>query len=168
VNAKRRLPVFQAPANDDVPERPPWQWSVFGAGLIVLLWMVLTLLASPLMRLVAASNVASTSLHFAIEGLASLLVGTVIGTWSKRRGIKEGATAGALSALFAALCGVAVGASSGALVWEDVWISQEAWRSSHRPPSPPRSAHGSGVVRSGCSTLREPASVACMLPRCFT
>jgi hypothetical protein len=123
VNAKRRLPVFQAPANDDVPERPPWQWSVFGAGLIVLLWMVLTLLASPLMRLIAASNVASTSLHFAIEGLASLLVGTVIGTWSKRRGIKEGATAGALSALFAALCGVAVGASSGALVWEDVWIS---------------------------------------------
>lgn len=123
VSAKRRLPVLQAPPGDDVPERPPWQWSVFGAGLIVLLWVVLTLLATPVTRLVPASNAIATLLQLAIQAIASFLVGAVIGTWSRRRGVREAAVAGALSALFAAACGAVVAVSTGVATWLDVAIS---------------------------------------------
>ena len=112
VNAKRRLPVLQALPGEDVPERPPWQWAVFGAGLIVLLWVVLSLLAAPVTRRVAASSPSAIVLELAIQAVASFLVGTVIGTWSRRRGIREAASAGALSALFAAASSALVAASS--------------------------------------------------------
>ncbi len=122
MNAKRRLPVLQAPANEDVPQRPPWQWSFFGGGLITLLWVVLTQVVAPLTRLLAASVIASMLLQFGVQGLASFLVGTVIGSWGPGRGIREGAWAGAISALFAAACVVVV-ASAGQATWMDVLVS---------------------------------------------
>jgi hypothetical protein len=123
MNAKRRLPVLQAPANDDVPDRPPWQWSVFGAGLIVLLWVVLTVLTAPLAGLAGGSRPRTVLFAIVTQGVASLLVGLVIGTWTKQRGIKEAAVAGALSAVFAMTCGVLAAITSGAAGWADIAVS---------------------------------------------
>jgi len=123
VNAKRRLPVLQAPPSEDVPQRPPWQWSLFGAGLITLLWVVLTQLVAPVTRLVSESAPLGLLLQVGAQALASFFVGTVIGTWGPGKGVREGAWAGAISAMFAATCGIVVVASEGHASGTDVLVS---------------------------------------------
>jgi len=138
VTAKRRLPVLQAPADPGDPVRPPWQWSLFGAALIVLLWLALALAASPLSTHILRANVGSWSspedlaarldvaaasvlarvalenlaLHAAIVGVASFTAGLVLGMWSPRRGLVEAASAGALVAACAVVAATFSGGAS--------------------------------------------------------
>ena len=133
MSAKRRLPVLQSPAAPDGPARPPWQWSLFAAGLIVLAWLLLTVLASPVSALILRANIGSWGspdeltlrlaaaspealgrisletvvLQVAVLGGACVSSGLVIGVWGPGRLIAAAATAGAVVALggviFAAL-----------------------------------------------------------------
>jgi hypothetical protein len=89
----------------------------------VLLWVVLTVLTAPLAGLAGGSRLRAVLFAIAMQGLASFLVGVVIGTWTKQRGIKEAAAAGALSALFAMTCGVLAALTSGAAGWADIAVS---------------------------------------------
>jgi len=121
VATKRRLPVVQAPAEPEGPPRPPWQWAVLAVGLIVLGWLVLALVTSPLSNVIlrrhvgpwgspdelaarirdaAPSVLAQVTLENAllqglVLALACFLAGMVVGTWGPRRGVAESAGAGA-------------------------------------------------------------------------
>ena len=129
---KRRLPVLQA-ALDEGEVRPAWQWALLAAGLIVLVWLVLTLVLSPLttlilrvnlgpwssadeltVRLAAASQetlgrIATETVLVQISGLslASLAAGLVLGVWGPSRLAVPAAVAAGLVAVgsvaFAAL-----------------------------------------------------------------
>ena len=127
MTAKRRLPVLQTAPTDDVPPRPPWQWALFTAGLLVLQWLVLALLTSPLANAILrwnvgpwisaedlASRLDSTDpavlSHVALEngalqavvvGVASFGAGFVTGTWGPRRGSLEAAAGGTLVSVLA-------------------------------------------------------------------
>src|SRR5258708_13511948 len=48
VQSKRRLPVLQSTAEEDPgdPHRPPWQWVVFGALAIFVVWLPLSAIAA--------------------------------------------------------------------------------------------------------------------------
>ncbi len=129
MTARRRLPVIQAPADPEVPARPPWQWALFGAGLIALGWLVLALLVAPVAsfllrrelgswgspddlaaRLAAASPAVlsrialeNVLLQMLALGGASLAAGAVVGKWGPGRGIVPSACAGAALAAVAVL-----------------------------------------------------------------
>jgi hypothetical protein len=106
---KRRLPVLQA-STEAPPPRPPWQWSLFGAGLIVLAWLLLAMLTSPLISVIVGSGPAAdeaVALHRVIEAvlvqLASLLLasfgsGLVLGVWGPGGMRAEAGFAGGLVA----------------------------------------------------------------------
>jgi hypothetical protein len=135
---KRRLPVLQAPP-DEGPARPPWQWSLFAAGLIVLSWLLLTALASPLasailranigawgspdeltVRLAAASpealgriSLETVALQTSALLMASLASGVVLGVWGPGRPLVEAAFAGGMVAAGAVLFAVLASRGSG-------------------------------------------------------
>jgi hypothetical protein len=119
--------MVQTSAEPETPPRPAWQWSLFGAGLIVLAWLALSLLVSPVASFIVRRNVGSwaspaeldalvaaaspealgrmalenLALHVLVVGVACLVSGTVVGRWGPGRGIRESAGAGALVALVA-------------------------------------------------------------------
>jgi hypothetical protein len=138
VSTKRRLPVLQTPADDAGPTRPPWQWSVFGAGLIVLVWLVLALLSSPVAtwilrenldagpaddltarlaeaspRILARLALENVALQIVVLAVASFTGGWIVGTWGPRKGVVESAWAGALVATAAVLLAVLTGGLAG-------------------------------------------------------
>jgi hypothetical protein len=45
MDAKRRLPVLQAASGEPEVVRPPWQWVLFGALIVVAAWLPLQVLA---------------------------------------------------------------------------------------------------------------------------
>ena len=113
---------MQAQAELGLPDRPPWQWSVFGGVLIVLLWVLFAAVSLLLVRGPDATGPGALVLHMTSQTLASLVVGVVVGTWSPRRGITEAAMAGGLSVLFAVACSAATAVASNerALPWSTV------------------------------------------------
>ncbi len=140
VSAKRRLPLIQTSAEPETPVRPSWQWAFFGAGLLGLAWLVLSLLASPVAAFIVRRNIGAWSspeelaarldnaspaalgrmalenlaLQVAVVGAASAAAGVVVGRWGPRKGVAESAAAGALVALVAvALAAVTPATSSG-------------------------------------------------------
>jgi len=119
VTPKRRLPVLSTADDAGEPPRPPWQWAFFGAGLIVLVWVVLAALSAPLLRGLPPSWLARAAAQLVVQALASFASGWVIGAWSPRRGVGEAAAAGALSAGFAALFSVVSMAGAADVGWAD-------------------------------------------------
>jgi hypothetical protein len=95
VKPKRRLPVLQAPADGDPaePARPPWQWVVFGALGIFVVWLPLQALAAAL---------AGRSASGAALAASSLTGGFVVGRWGAERvGVREATLAGLAATLVA-------------------------------------------------------------------
>ena len=114
-------------ASDDPPPRPAWQWSLFGAGLIGLAWLVLALLAAPVGALIVRANLGPWSspeelqgriaaaapavvgrmalenmvLEVLVVGAANVAGGFVVGRWGPRRGVAQAAVAGVLVSLAA-------------------------------------------------------------------
>jgi hypothetical protein len=136
--AKRHLPLVQAASEPDEPIRPPWQWSLFAGGLIMIVWVVLALLVSPLAtvllerevgkwatpddlaaRLGAAAPavlarvaIENLSMHVVALGVACVVVGVVMGKWSPGRAIVECACAGAGVAVIATAAAVVSGVTT--------------------------------------------------------
>ncbi len=127
VTAKRRLPLIQASAEPEPVARSPWQWSLFGAALIGLAWLVLALLLSPVASLIVRQNVGTWSspeelsrlldaaspavlgrlalenllLQVVVVGIASVTAGFVVGRYGPGRGIVTSAASGGLVAVVA-------------------------------------------------------------------
>lgn len=120
MTAKRRLPVLQSPAEDSAPPRPPWQWSVFGAFLTLLLWLVLAAVTMPFVRH-ASSSVVLLGVPLAMQAVASLGVGVVVARYCPGRGIREAAGGGALAIAFATTVTASLAAWSAGLRSDEVF-----------------------------------------------
>jgi predicted MFS family arabinose efflux permease len=129
VAAKRRLPVLPAEAPSEEPVRSPLQWNLFGGALIVLTWLVLALLLTPvwrwyLNRAVQEPSAASPTFqirmqlelisgHLVALGTAAFAGGYVVGRWGPRRWLLESAVPGAIAAVAAVLLTLVTGAPEG-------------------------------------------------------
>lgn len=116
VKPKRRLPLVpsEEAAADAGPARPSWQWIVFGAFGIFVVWLPVSALGARVARTTAALAAAST-LGLAVASLAG---GLLLGRWGGPGiGVREGALAGLLAALVAILgAGLELGFSPGSLL----------------------------------------------------
>jgi hypothetical protein len=92
VKPKRRLPVLQATTDGDPaePSRPPWQWVVFGALGIFVVWLPIQAIAT---AVAGRTGIASAS--GAALAASSLAGGFMVGRWGADRvGVREAALAG--------------------------------------------------------------------------
>jgi hypothetical protein len=127
---KRRLPLVVEPgsAEGDDEHRPRWQWVVFGAAAVLVVWLPLAAVVGVLAARVAAvpegahgspgrAAVAVVSMHAVALGLAALAGGLLVGRWGGPGvGVRESALAGAAASLTAvAGAWVTVGPSPGSL-----------------------------------------------------
>jgi hypothetical protein len=115
VKGKRRLPLVPSSPELDEPERPPWQWVVFGAMAIFVVWLPLSAVTGSaaarwardglLDRRGAAVFVVVAAIALAAAACAG---GFTIGKWGPPGiGAREGALAG-LAAAVIAIAGSAI------------------------------------------------------------
>jgi hypothetical protein len=115
----RRLPVLQTPVGDDAEAeaRPAWQWVVIGAGLVLVLFLPLAILAGWVASRLAtrfppggALAALAGALPIALaHGLAAASAGAFIGRFGRRAGTRSvllaGGLGGAATLVLAALGG---------------------------------------------------------------
>jgi hypothetical protein len=83
VAPKRRLPVLQTKDGEDSPQRPRWEWIVFGAALMIVLWLPLASVVA-LVLAHGGLGVATLALPALSIALSFLSVSYVVGRWGKR------------------------------------------------------------------------------------
>jgi hypothetical protein len=116
----RRLPVVQNPSpEDEVAERrPPWQWTLIGAGLAITIWLPLLAVALWVAaRLGAAASpgarIAATILPIVLAfGASTLAAGAMVGRFGGRSSEREALLSGALAAVVACVFAVLGGSTS--------------------------------------------------------
>lgn len=137
--ARRRLPVIQAPPEDDeAQDRPAWHWSIIGLIAIFLAWLPLAslvnaLFASSLRGAAAPSSGESGAARGAMFaanalcfGVAALAGGYLVGRFGGRAGRREAAVSGALTAALAWLIAL-TGAPPGSYVaWSPLLVAMTA------------------------------------------
>ena len=123
VSEKRRLPVLrEAESPDEL--RPPWQWVVIGAAMLLSLWVPASMLAEVVVRAAVGDGapsrepsaprswVLALGIVLGVRLLAfvgaAVGAGAIVGRFGGRAGVREAAAAGAL----AAAVGVAMAAPS--------------------------------------------------------
>ena len=93
---KRRLPMV--PSAEAEPVRPSWQWVVFGAFGIFVVWLPISALGAQVARTTGALAAAS----IIGLGVASVAGGLLLGRWGGPGvGVREGALAGLLASVVA-------------------------------------------------------------------
>ncbi len=108
---KRRLPVLQTAVGEDpdVPPRPAWQWVVFGALAIFVVWLPLAWITATVMTSRAEPRFApgvQALLFGAGLVVAALAGGYLLGRWGTRAvGVREAALAGVSAGAIAATLG---------------------------------------------------------------
>ncbi len=115
VQPKRRLPVLNSPAGEEIANRRPWQWVGFGALVVLTLWIPLSALAGWVAAHLAENargggdvRLAHTAIAIAALHVVALAVGAGLGgflvcRWGTRGvGVRE-ATLSGLTAAAAAL-----------------------------------------------------------------
>jgi hypothetical protein len=102
---KVRLPVVQP--DDDVEERPPWQWAVIGALTTLFAWLpaaaVVALVTRPLLPPAGEVSVGLVAVglsHLGAFALACFASGVLVGRFGKDAGEREAGIGGALAASF--------------------------------------------------------------------
>ena len=119
---KRRLPVLKDVAGDGAgePVRAPWQWVVFGALAVFVVWVPLAALTTAVLQRMAGlagSPFARAALFAVGLAAAGFAGGYLVGRWGAGGvGIREAALAGLLAALVAAGLASGGGGIAGALV----------------------------------------------------
>ncbi|MEJ7729301.1 MAG: hypothetical protein WKG00_08800, partial [Polyangiaceae bacterium] len=70
---KRRLPVLQTHEDDEGP--PRWQWALIGAASVLLSWLLLAMIATPLVGRLVASDppVGLSGVQVAALGVGNVL-----------------------------------------------------------------------------------------------
>jgi hypothetical protein len=94
----RRLPVLQESTSDDAlaASRPPWQWTVIGAGLVTTIWLPLSVIAAPF-------GAAALLGSFALAGFGG---GALVGRFGGRARAKEAGISAVLAAFLVTSVGV--------------------------------------------------------------
>jgi tRNA-(ms[2]io[6]A)-hydroxylase len=120
---KRRLPVLQSNEDDDGPPRPRWQWALIGAVAVVLCWLLLAMVATPLAGRVGEADPATGPRGAQVAALvvgnalalllAALAGGYLVGRFGGLARVREAAVAGALAALAGSALALASGAAAG-------------------------------------------------------
>jgi hypothetical protein len=111
---KRRLPVLNSPAAEELADRRPWQWVGFGALAVFTLWVPLSALAGWVAAHLAAgvgqgddarlarTGIAIAALHVAALALGAALGGYLVGRWGTRGvGLREATLSGLVAAVAA-------------------------------------------------------------------
>lgn len=114
--ATRRLPVIQEPTREDAEAaaRPPWQWVLIGAGLLVTLWTPFVIVALAVARRLAGPAVAPL-LVAVMFALASLTAGYLVARFGPRTRPRHAVFAGLLAALLIWLLALLGGAFTSVL-----------------------------------------------------
>jgi hypothetical protein len=123
---KRRLPVLQTNDDDEGPPRPRWQWALIGAVAVLLSWLLLAMIATPLAGRVGDSDPAAGPRGAQVAALvvgnalalllAAVAGGYLVGRFGGLARAREAASAGALAALAGAALALASGAAAGSHV----------------------------------------------------
>ena len=104
-DGKRRLPLVKEPeaAREEDVARPAWHWTIIGAFATWLAWLLLEMVAVPLLGAVDRSAAAGTTtqpllvaVHFSALALAAFAGGLFVGRFGVQAGRLHAAIAGAI------------------------------------------------------------------------
>jgi hypothetical protein len=100
VEQKRRLPLLASNGEPAEPPRPSWQWVVFGALAIVVVWLPLAALAITAAGAAGVRNGLMALASASALSAASFAGGFLVGKWGgPRAGVREAALAGLIAGL---------------------------------------------------------------------
>lgn len=101
---KRRLPLLASNGEPSDPPRPSWQWVVFGALAIVVVWLPLSALAITAAGAAGVGNGLTALASASALSAASFAGGFLVGKWGgSRAAVREAALAGLVAGLVGVL-----------------------------------------------------------------
>lgn len=124
-DTKRRLPVLQSNEDDEGPPRPRWQWTLIGAAAVLICWLLLALVATPLAGRVGDADPATgprggQAVALVIGNVLALVLaalggGYLVGRFGGLARVREAMAAGALAACVGVVVGLGSGAAQGSV-----------------------------------------------------